>query len=155
VIDKLTEAPPIDPGNIRVLLHLEDMEGQPFADLHVAKLPEWFAKLDEFAGYIPTPPLVEGTDQGARSARTMFMRALSEEDGYALGTQVALWICLHAPPYLPGLGLTMDDLRDAADVGTIRIYPKDDFWTWHFDFAGPRSRQGGRKDIPRDPKSLH
>ena len=77
-----TKAPPIDPGNIRVILHMED---QPFADLHGAKLPEWFAKLDEFAGYIPTPPLVEGTGEGARSARTLFMRAFGIEEGYALG----------------------------------------------------------------------
>jgi hypothetical protein len=149
--------PPIDPGNIRVILHLEDMKGQPFADLHVPKLREWFGNLDEAARLIPTPPLVEGTDEGARSARKIFMRSLGVEDGYgyALGAQIALWLCLHAPPYLPGIGLTMDDLHNAAGTGTLRVYPKNDFREWHYDFVSPKIRQGGRKDIPHDPKSMN
>src|SRR4051812_34859530 len=151
------KTPPITFGTIRVIIRLEGEPRHFYADLATSELPQWLDNsLDNAARLLSLPPLIKGTDQGATTARKIFMKAAGMGvDGCAMICCSALWIALDAPPFLPGYDLSVDDLHAAAGTGIIRIYPRKDFMLWEFNFQCPEIQQHGRKDIAQGGAHAH
>lgn len=153
------QTPPIDPGNIRVILHVPNMAQQIFADVAVSELPRWLGPLlDEGASALtpPRPPLVRGSEESSRTVNELFDVALSlGETGRCTACLAALWICLYASPMLPGLGLQLADFEAVAGRGVLRVYLSADenasFFEYHL-MDGANLRLGGLKEIPRQPQ---
>jgi hypothetical protein len=95
------------------------------ADLPTDQLGTW---LDRAAGAIGRGLLTKGTNQDALTARELFGKAVDHPDPESapFGCIPAVWVCLYAPPLIPGAGLTMDDLRAAAGEGTVLISVSQD-----------------------------
>jgi hypothetical protein len=145
--------PPVSPGSIRIIIHVPKTKTQIYVDLETSKLPYCLGDLiDGGAKTLSMPAPTKGTDEGAIIAREMFVEAMAlGENGYGMACIVAAWICLHAPPCLPGYGLQLDELEAAAGHGVLRAYVKDDAYVWEHDFAAGDVHHGGRKIIPRQP----
>jgi hypothetical protein len=144
ITDKL---PPLDPGNIRIIVWLDGMEKQIFTDLPMSHLPKWLDELNDGAKALSRNPLAPGTEDGASAAREIF-RKMIEMEAYPAACLPALWICLYAPAYLPGFGLCLDDLGAAAGAGTLRITVSRNYAEWHFHLESPLGDQGGHRTVP-------
>src|SRR4051794_8391030 len=67
-----TKLPPIDPGNIRVLVRVEGAGKTMFVDFATSELPRWLSELDDGAKALSRNPPIKGTDEGAVTARQIF-----------------------------------------------------------------------------------
>ena len=138
----MTEPAQISPRHIRVIVHIEDLDGQAVADVPVTQLPDWLDKL----GTLTSSPMEPYTEEGAVVAAEIFRVAIAAEE-YLVACIAATWISLHGTGLPPGFGLTMDDLQGAGG-GKLTIAVTSDRRSWEYLLESRAGNQGGFRTVP-------
>ncbi len=146
--DKL---PPLPPDQIRIVLLLPSNNMQTSVDFKVSGLPYLLTDaMANAAREVSMPVPAKGTAEGSVIARAMLAMALEDgENSDHIACLIAMWLCLYGTPHLPGLGLQLKELEEAAGHGVLRVYDLDELYSWQFDFTSKDGRCGGRREVPR------
>jgi hypothetical protein len=115
----------VSSGCIRIIVEIG--EKQSAGDFPVATLPQWIENLETPSG----EPLVQGSEMGAVLACKMAFKAVLQEE-WDLACIAALWIILHAPGQK---SITVNDLRNMADIGVLRIMATADGSVWRSEIS--------------------
>jgi hypothetical protein len=115
----------ISSGCVRIIVEIGEKQGA--GDFPVATLPQWIESLETLSG----EPLVQGSEIGAVFACEMAFKAVQQEE-WDLACIAALWIILHAPGQK---SITVDDLRNMAGIGVLRIMTTADGTMWRSEIS--------------------
>jgi hypothetical protein len=134
--------PKVSPRNIRVIVHIADLDGQAVADVPVKQLSAWLDSLDT----LTSSPMMKWTGGGAMVAAEIFRVAL-EAGEHMVVCLAATWISLYGTGLPPGFGLTLDDLQEAGgDKLTIAV--TSDRRSWEYLLESRAGNQGGFRTVP-------
>jgi hypothetical protein len=111
----------ISPGCVRIIVEIGGRTGT--GDFMVDVLPQWMESLETSSG----EAMVHGTDEGTALACEIAFDAVRLEE-WDLACIAALWIILYAPGQS---GISMNDLKNMADIGVLRIMANPDGSIWH------------------------
>jgi hypothetical protein len=111
----------ISPGCVRIIVEIGGKTG--VADFLVDVLPQWIESLEASSG----EAMVHGSEEGAVLACEMAFDAIRLEE-WELASIAALWIILYAPGER---GILMNDLKNIAGIGVLRITASADGSIWH------------------------
>jgi len=87
----LTTYPPIKPENIRIIVHVAELDGEVVADVPIAHLPKWVDGLET----LTSSPMVKESPSGALVAAEIFRVAL-EAGEHVVVCLAATWVTLYA-----------------------------------------------------------
>jgi hypothetical protein len=111
----------ISPGCVRIIVEIGGRTGT--GDFMVDVLPQWMESLETSSG----EAMVHGTDEGTALACEIAFDAVRLEE-WDLTCIAALWIILYAPGQS---GISMNDLKNIAGIGVLRIMANPDGSIWH------------------------
>ena len=111
----------ISPGCVRIIVEIGGRTGT--GDFMVDVLPQWMESLEMSSG----EAMVHGTDEGTALACEIAFDAV-RLDEWDLACIAALWIILYAPGQS---GISMNDLKNIAGIGVLRIMANADGSVWH------------------------
>jgi hypothetical protein len=111
----------ISPGCVRIIVEIGGRTGT--GDFMVDVLPQWIESLETSSG----EAMVHGTDEGTALACEIAFDAVRLEE-WDLACIAALWIILYAPGQS---GISMNDLKNIAGIGVLRIMANPDGSIWH------------------------
>jgi hypothetical protein len=111
----------ISPGCVRIIVEIGGRTGT--GDFMVNVLPQWMESLETSSG----EAMVHGTDEGTALACEIAFDAVRLEE-WDLACIAALWIILYAPGQS---GISMNDLKNIAGIGVLRIMANPDGSIWH------------------------
>jgi hypothetical protein len=111
----------ISPGCVRIIVEIGGRTGT--GDFMVDVLPQWIESLETSSG----EAMVHGTDEGTALACEIAFDAVRLEE-WDLACIAALWIILYAPGQS---GISMNDLKNMAGIGVLRIMANPDGSIWH------------------------
>ena len=111
----------ISPGCVRIIIEIGGKTGA--GDFLVDVLPQWMESLETSSDQA----MVHGTEEGAALACEIAFDAIRLEE-WDLACIAALWIILHAPGQR---GSSMNDLKNMAGIGVLRIMANADGSLWH------------------------
>jgi hypothetical protein len=111
----------ISPGCVRIIVEIGGRTGA--GDFMVGVLPQWIESLETSSG----EAMVHGTDEGTALACEIAFDAVRLEE-WDLACIAALWIILYAPGQS---GISMNDLKNIAGIGVLRIMANPDGSIWH------------------------
>jgi hypothetical protein len=111
----------ISPGCVRIIVEIGGRTGT--GDFMVDVLPQWMESLETSSG----EAMVHGTDEGTALACEIAFDAVRLEE-WDLACIAALWIILYAPGQS---GISMNDLKNIAGIGVLRIMANPDGSIWH------------------------
>ena len=111
----------ISPGCVRIIVDIGGRTGA--GDFMVDVLPQWMESLEASS----EEPMVNGTEEGTALACEIAFDAVRLEE-WDLACIAALWIILYAPRRS---GISMNDLKDMAGSGVLRIMANADGSVWH------------------------
>jgi hypothetical protein len=108
-------------GCVRIIVEIGGRTGT--GDFMVDVLPQWIESLETSSG----EAMVHGTDEGTALACEIAFDAVRLEE-WDLACIAALWIILYAPGQS---GISMNDLKNIAGIGVLRIMANPDGSIWH------------------------
>ena len=111
----------ISPGCVRIIVEIGGVTAA--GDFMVDVLPQWMESLEASS----EEPMVHGTEEGTALACEIAFDAIRLEE-WDLACIAALWIILHAPGQR---GISMNDLKNMAGIGVLRIMANADGSIWH------------------------
>ena len=111
----------ISPGCVRIIIEIAGKTGA--GDFLVDVLPQWIESLETSSDQA----MVHGTEEGTALACEIAFDAIRLEE-WDLACIAALWIILHAPGQR---GISMNDLKNMAGIGVLRIMANADGSIWH------------------------
>jgi hypothetical protein len=111
----------ISPGCVRIIVDIAGRTGA--GDFMVDVLPQWMGSLEASS----EEAMVHGTEEGTALACEIAFDAVRLEE-WDLACIAALWIILYAPRRS---GISMNDLKDMAGIGVLRIMANADGSLWH------------------------
>jgi hypothetical protein len=111
----------ISPGCVRIIIEIGGKTGA--GDFLVDVLPQWIESLETSSDQA----MVHGTEEGTALACEIAFDAIRLEE-WDLACIAALWIILHAPGQR---GISMNDLKNMAGIGVLRIIANADGSIWH------------------------
>jgi hypothetical protein len=111
----------ISPGCVRIIIEIGGKTGA--GDFLVDVLPQWIESLETSSDQA----MVHGTEEGTALACEIAFDAIRLEE-WDLACIAALWIILHAPGQR---GISMNDLKNMAGIGVLRIMANADGSIWH------------------------
>ena len=111
----------ISPGCVRIIVEIGGRTST--GDFMVDVLPQWMESLETSSG----EAMVHGTDEGTALACEIAFDAVRLEE-WDLACIAALWIILYAPGQS---GISMNDLKNIAGIGVLRIMANPDGSIWH------------------------
>ena len=106
---------------MRIIIEIGGKTGA--GDFLVDVLPQWIESLETSSDQA----MVHGTEEGTALACEIAFDAIGLEE-WDLACIAALWIILHAPGQR---GISMNDLKNMAGIGVLRIIANADGSIWH------------------------